>query len=163
MQYFASPSRNKLGTFPWRHRWCCGGKWHFWSRVASAVTRSFRWSQQEMVTRYPIVQSSPNRIFWQGFLSLVDLIVLRGKVSILGGLLNRSKATIVSSETYHLYSMINFFGSVVLFSLSQTQSTVSIRWKNEQKHWQCSWETLWPTKEKKEETCSVTCDFSVTR
>ena len=55
-----------------------------------------------MVTRYPIVQSSPNRIFWQGFLSLVDLIVLRGKVSILEGLLNRSKATIVSSETYHL-------------------------------------------------------------
>ena len=55
-----------------------------------------------MVTRYPIVQSSPNRIFLKGFLSLVDLIVVRGKVSILGGLLNRSKATIVSSETYHL-------------------------------------------------------------
>ena len=91
-----------------------------------------------MVTRYPIVQSSPNRIFLKGFLSLVDLVVVRGKVSILGGLLNRSKATIVSSETYHLYSMINFFGSVVLFSVSQTQSTVSIRWKNEQKHWQCS-------------------------
>ena len=91
-----------------------------------------------MVTRYPIVQSSPNRIFLNGFLSLVDLIVVRGKVSILGGLLNRSKAAIVSSETYHLYSMINFFGSVVLFSVSQTQSTVSIRWKNEQKHWQCS-------------------------
>ena len=85
-----------------------------------------------MVTRYPIVQSSPNRIFLKGFLSLVDLVVVRGKVSILGGLLNRSKATIVSSETY------NFFGSVVLFSVSQTQSTVSIRWKNEQKHWQCS-------------------------
>ena len=118
---------------------------------------------REMVTRYPIVQSSPNRIFWQGFLSLVDLIVVRGKVSILGGLLNRSKATIVSSETYHFYSMINFFGSVVLFLVSQTQSTVSIRWKNEQKHWQCSWETLWPTKEQKEENCSVTCDFSVTR
>ena len=88
-----------------------------------------------MVTRYPIVQSSPNRIFLNGFLSLVDLIVVRGKVSILGGLLNRSKAAIVSSETYHLYSMINFFGSVVLFSVSQTQSTASIRWKNEQKHW----------------------------
>ena len=119
---------------------------------------SKRWSR---VTR--LCKVAPNRIFWQGFLSLVDLVVVRGKVSILGGLLNRSKATIVSSETYHFYSMINFFGSVVLFLVSQTQSTVSIRWKNEQKHWQCSWETLWPTKEKKEETCSVTCDFSVTR
>ena len=70
---------------------------------------------------------------------MVDLIVVRGKVSILGGLLNRSKATIVSSETYHFYSMINFFGSVVLFSVSQAQSTVSIRWnENEQKHWKCS-------------------------
>lgn len=53
-------------------------------------------------------------ILSQGFLSLVDLLVFRGNVSILGGLFNRSKTILVSLETYLLYSMINLSSSVIL-------------------------------------------------
>ena len=60
------------------------------------------------------MQGSPDLILLQGFLSLVDLLVFRGNVSILGGLFNRSKTILVSLETYLLFSMINLSSSVIL-------------------------------------------------
>ena len=74
-----------------------------------------------------IVQSSPNCTLLKGFLSLVDSLVFRGIVSILRGLFNKSKLTIVCLETYPFYSMINLSSSVILNKHSRFKRTITQR------------------------------------
>ena len=80
-----------------------------------------------MVTRHTIVQSSPNCTLLKGFLSLADSLVFRRIVSILRGLLNKSKPTIVCLETYPFYSMINLSSSVILNKHSRFKRTTTQR------------------------------------
>ena len=84
-----------------------GGKWLY-------LSGHVKFSMVIVTDGHALLQGSPDLILLQGFLSLVDLLVFRGNVSILGGLFNRSKTILVSLETYLLYLMINLSSSVIL-------------------------------------------------